>query len=442
MSVQKQKLISILRPASFVLLAVFCSLQWFGCSTDSGGSQMDMQDQLIPAVEAVQTRSGALPLVERLSGVVKAKNQVEIYPEINAVITAVYVQNGDVVKKGDPLVQLRDKEFRERLRQARASYQIATAQVRQAEAQLNEVRGELERVKALSEKGLSSDSELEAIQSQAISAEASLELAKARVDQAQATMDEREETLSQTTIRAPLAGTVGNRNAEVGMLVSSGAQLFTLGQLDSMRIEVVLTDRMLNYIEEGQRSDIQLGDTPTGILSAPLTRISPFLNPVSHSTIAEIDLANSDNSLKPGMFVPVDVYYGESERATLVPLSALYENPMTGGTGIYVCEGTLSAQEASSGTGQEAIALTEPLPFKFVPVEILARGRMEAGVRGVQEGDWVITLGQDLLAGAAGQARVRPVNWNWIQQLQQLQRQDLLKDIMKQQQSFPSDSLN
>ncbi|NIP41305.1 MAG: efflux RND transporter periplasmic adaptor subunit, partial [candidate division Zixibacteria bacterium] len=67
-------------------------------------------------------------------------------------------------------------------------------------------------------------------------------------------IDERKEALSRTVVRAPVDGTVGNRNAEVGMLVTPNTRLFTLGQMDTVRVEVVLTDRMLAYIEEGQRA--------------------------------------------------------------------------------------------------------------------------------------------------------------------------------------------
>jgi HlyD family secretion protein len=66
-------------------------------------------------------------------------------------------------------------------------------------------------------------------------------------------MSERKETPAQTVIRAPVSGTVGSRNAEVGMMVDGNSRLFTLGQLDNIRIQVELTDRMLNYIETGQR---------------------------------------------------------------------------------------------------------------------------------------------------------------------------------------------
>jgi RND family efflux transporter MFP subunit len=355
-------------------------------------------------------------------------------------ITEVNVENGQVVNEGQALVRLRDKELHEQLKQASAGYKIAVAQAKQAEAQLNEIQAELKRTEALAEKKLTSDTELETVRTRAISAEATVELGHARVEQAKATMDEREESLSQTVIRAPVSGTVGNRNAEVGMLVTSGIPLFTLGQLDCVRVEVVLTDRMLNYIEEGHRAEILVGNSPTGTISAGLSRISPFLHPVTHSTDAQIDLSNPDGRLRPGMFVAVDVHYGESEQATLIPLSALYENPITGGTGVYVSEASVEGEPMGEKTNGRSHALTEPMFFEFLPVEVIAKGRLHAGIRGVEPGQWVVTIGQDLLGGKSGEARARPVRWEWVEQLQLMQRQDLLQEIMKQQQAARQDT--
>ena len=414
------------------------------CSSETEGSRNSLENQLIPAVEALQAQYGVLPLTERLTGVVRAENQIAIYPEISAPITAVYVQNGDEVKKGQALVRLRDNEFQERLRQAQANYQIAVAQVKQAEARLKEIQSELKRTQTLADQELASPAELEAVQARASSADADLELANARVKQAQATVEERRETLAQTVIKAPVSGTIGSRNAELGMMVDNGTRLFTLGQLDNVRIQVVLTDRMLNYIETGQRAEIFSENLPHGVKSAPLTRISPFLHPVTHSTDAEIDISNPENRLKSGMFVTVDIHYGESEQATLVPLSALYENPNTGETGVYVSEDTLSHEEISVGSqnSEDGLSLTDPIAFKFVPVEIIARGRMKAGVRGIERGAWVITLGQNLFGGDSGPARVRPVEWGWVEQLQNLQRQDLMQEIMREQQAVVRDTIS
>ncbi len=415
----------------------------WAASSCGGGDQAGSGpgNELIPAVEAVEARHGSLPLTERLTGVVRARNQIGIYPEISGVITQVLIQNGEDVERGQPLVRLRDTELRERLRQAEASKQVAGAQVKQMEAQLGEVETELRRVEALADQALISAVELEQTRTRHVMALADLELARARLEQAAATVDERREALSQAVIRAPVSGLVGARNAEVGMLVGSSRRLFTLGQLDSVRVEVILTDRMLTYIEEGQRAEIVTDHGDFEVVSAPLSRISPFLHPVAHSTEAEIDLANPDHQFQPGMFVTVDVYYGESEQATLVPLSALFENPGTGETGVYVCRGDLDAEPIATSGADPSVQLSEPVAFAFQPVDVLAKGRMNAGIRGVGPGSWVVTMGQDLLGPHSERARVRKVEQQWVERLQRLQRQDLLQDVMTRQQAAARDTL-
>lgn len=416
------------------LIGVAVALSTVSCG--SGDSTADRADRPTPGVEAVRARHGTLPLSQRLSGVVRARNQVAIYPEISALITEVLVRNGDAVREGQPMVRLRDKEFSDRLKQATATHRIALAQARQAEARLKEARSELERVQNLAEQGLISASQLETAETNAVLAEADVDLAAARVEQTRASMAEQEENLSQTVVRAPVAGSVGNRNAEVGMLVDSRTQLFTLGQLDSVYVQVVLTDKMLAYIEEGQTAGVFATNLSSGAVSSTLARISPFLDPVTHSTDGEIDVVNPDGLLKPGMFVTAEVYYGESEEATLVPLSSLYENPATGVTGVYVTEAALDQEPAATLGGEESISFTSPVTFTFVPVRVVAKGRMEAGIVGVDPGLWVVTLGQNLLVDETAEARVRPVDWQWVEKLQTLQREDLMQDMIERKSSF------
>jgi RND family efflux transporter MFP subunit len=400
----------------------------FICSCERGDSRESGQGRLLPSVEAVQARHGALPLSHRFSGVVTARNQVDVHPEISAVITEVLVEDGATVRRGEPLVRLQDSEFRQRLVQARANHKIVLAQLKQSEVRMREASRDLERLLPLGETELASRAELETAQARVESAGADVELAQARVEQSMAAIEELEGDLAKTVVEAPLDGRVGNRNAEVGMLAGSGTRLFTLGQMDSVRVEIVLTDRMLAYIEEGQRAEVSTGGSTT---SSPLARISPFLNPVTHSTEAGIDLANPDGRFKPGMFVSVDVFYGETEEATLVPLSALYEHPATGVMGVYVTRESLEREPVDDPGTPRSTPLTDPVSFEFVPAEVLAQGRMEAAVGGVERGEWVVSLGQNLLGGETAEARVRPVEWERVQRLQQLQREDLMQEVIE-----------
>jgi multidrug efflux pump subunit AcrA (membrane-fusion protein) len=157
---------------------------------------------------------------------------------------------------------------------------------------------------------------------------------------------------------------------------------------------------------------------------------------VTHTTYAEIDVDNPDGRLKPGMFVTVDIYYGESEEATLVPLSSLYEHPATGVSGVYVTDASLDREPVAELSGDQSISFTGPVTFNFVPVQVIARGRMEAGILGVDAGTWVVTLGQNLLGDETSEARVRPVGWDWVEKLQTLQREDLMQDMIERQSTF------
>jgi RND family efflux transporter MFP subunit len=413
----------------FLPLVAFGLIVFQSCgSEENSGEQFNT---VLPAVEAVEAQFGSLPLEERLNGVVRAANQVDIYPEIAAPIERVFIQNGDRVEQGDVLVQLRDSEYRERLRQAEASLRISVAQERQALAALGEVESEIKRVRVLAERDLTSDLELEQVEAQLESAEANYELAQARVEQAEASVEEQRDALDQTQILAPVDGTVGQRNAEIGMQVSSGTRLFTIGDLSQSKITISLTERMLSYVNTGQTVRIFSENLPDTVLTAEISRISPFLGAGNFSTEAEIDIDNPGRVLMPGMFVTVDVLYGESEQATIIPLSAIHRNQQTGVTGVYLASSFgLESELVESADGEQA-SLSNPTDIEFTPIEVIARGRDAAGVTGIRSGQWVVTIGHNLLQrDNSGQARIRPSSWESIMEMQELRPEDLLDEIM------------
>ncbi|MEX0610211.1 MAG: efflux RND transporter periplasmic adaptor subunit [Balneolaceae bacterium] len=422
--------------------ATFLSLLGFGFYSCSGADEptQDNRNTVIPAVEAVQARYGSLPLVERFSGNVRSENQVALFPEITANVEQVFVENGESVEKGQKLVQLASTQLEQQLQQAKAGARINAAQVKQAKSRLTELESEYRRTKQLAERELTSQLALEQIEAQMASAEADVELAEARLDQSESLVAQSENQLSKTIVRAPISGTVGQRNAQPGMQASPNTQLFLIGDLSRLRVEIVLTEAMLSRISVGQTARILLEDRngEAQTIEGKLTRISPFLNPVTRSTEAEIDVENQNNLLRPGMFVPVDVHFGESDQATLIPTSALYTDPSSGEEGVYVATSLGSEIEPTTRTDSNGTTntppttMTEPTQVEFRPINVLARGRMEVGVGGLESGQWVVTVGQDLLAEGRTQARVRTMTWDRIFQLQLLQREDLLREVLQE----------
>ncbi|HEX2165526.1 MAG TPA: efflux RND transporter periplasmic adaptor subunit, partial [Thermoanaerobaculia bacterium] len=394
-------------------------------------------------VEAVEARSGTLPLSERLSGVVRAENQVAIRPEIEAPVVEVWVRSGQAVERGQPLVRLDDSALADQLRQAEAAVRLAEGSAVEARARTTELEAQVVRTRVLAAQDLVSQLELETQEAQLAAALAVAEQAAARVEQARATVAERRNARGKTVVRAPVAGRLGQLLAEVGMLVDPSTVLTVVGDLGDLVVEVPLTQEMLAYVREGQSVRVSTPALGERAVEATLTRISPFLAG-SFSTVGEIDLHGPTRGLLPGMFVTVDVLYGESERATLVPLAAVWEDPRSGERGVWTVD--LSRPAAAEGEdAEDAAPRAEPArggdlsaaayPVDFRVVRVLAEGGDAAGVSGLDPGTWVVTVGQHLLADReAVAARVRPTTWERVVELQGLQREDLVEGFLAEQQ--------
>jgi RND family efflux transporter MFP subunit len=407
--------------AAAAALALACGYETEGRERDGEGG--------IPVVEAVAARSGTLPLEERLTGVVKAENQVAIRPQVSAPIVEVMVRNGEAVERGQPLVRLDDSTVREQQRQAEADHRLAQAAWAEEQAGVAELEALVTRTRALHAQELVSELELETQEAQLAGQRAAAAQAEARVEQAASTVAERRAALDRAIVRAPVDGHVGDRNAEVGMLAGTDSVLFLIGDLGSLRIEVPLTEGMLGYVEVGQPVRIEAPSLAAPI-EGTLSRISPFLTENSFSTIGEIDVANRGDRLRPGMFVTVDILYGESEQATLLPTSTLWEDPETGEIGIYVAPEMGRIAVETDETVDQTIQ-----PVAFRSIEVLAEGRATIGVRGVEAGEWVVTVGQHMIASRDEPgAVVRPTTWTRVLQLQGLQREDVLRGFLDKQQ--------
>jgi RND family efflux transporter MFP subunit len=334
------------RLALLVLAALLCT----ACQNQSRASDFGRGEDAfqVAAVEVVQVREGALPLTERLTGTVRAAGEVGIFPEVSAPVAEVYVDNGDDVRRGDPLVRLRPTGAQSQLRQAQSGLTSARADVELARATLREAETQLTRLRNLAERGLISRVELDTQRTRAETARAALARAEAQVALADATVAERTEVRDQTIVRAPISGRVGQRNAEIGMRVDPQMPLFVIGRLQNMRVEVPVTQEILAGIRVGQPVEIRPGGRQGAPIPAQVSRISPFLQEASLSAEVEIDVPNDGGRLVPGMFITVDLAYGESERAAIVPASAVHTHPVTGERGVYVSSVEPAAVNAST----------------------------------------------------------------------------------------------
>jgi HlyD family secretion protein len=409
------------------------------CGGNAATNDQAATDVPIPAVEIVQAREGAVPLRERLTGTVRAAGEVAILPQINGPIVEVMAQNGDRVKRGQPLVRIQAPGANAQVLGALSAVAAAEAELKQAEAELSEVDAEYRRNRALGEQGLVPQNTVDSLRAQAEAAQASVRSAAAQLKVAQAAVAEQRDVQSQNVVRAPIDGRIGQRNAEVGMRADTGTPLFIIGRLEDMRVEVPVAQEVLARVRQGQRVELRAG-TDAGIVEAAVSRISPFLESGSFSAEVEIDVPDTEVPLIPGMFVTVDIYYGESEPATLVPASAIYENPTTGERGVFVTTEPPPVAAAGENPGG---TLTPDVPLPFRPIDVVAEAAQTVGVEGVKAGEWVVVIGQHLLAQQDGEegvrGRPRVMTWERIMELQQLQREDLLEQFLERQRRAGTD---
>jgi len=200
---------------------------------------------------------------------------------------------------------------------------------------------------------------------------------------------------------------------------------------------------MLTYIREGMSVSLYSENWPDLRFDASVSRISPFLDANTLRTQAYVEMENPDRMLRPGMFLNADIYYGETEDAVLIPNSAIYRHPRTGVEGVYVM--TPPGPEARPVSEVDgAPAMLPAAPVQFVPVDVVASGRMSSGVEGIQQGDWVVTIGQNLLMGNVAEARARVMSWDRMEEMQRKQNRDIF-DIIdaareQRQNAVPADS--
>ena len=145
---------------------------------------------------------------------IQAVQNVEIRARIQGYLEAIYVDEGQEVKKGQPLFRINDEEFEAELAKTRANRETAIAEAKAKELEVN-------RLKLLVEKKVISATELEV-------AKARQKAALARIDEARSAHSNAQIKLSYTYIRAPFDGVIDRIPLKIGSLISEGTLLTTV----------------------------------------------------------------------------------------------------------------------------------------------------------------------------------------------------------------------
>ncbi|MDR3464367.1 MAG: efflux RND transporter periplasmic adaptor subunit [Xanthobacteraceae bacterium] len=280
-----------------------------------------------PRVETVVAKraSGAESLV--LPGATAAWDEATIYARVNGYVARWQVDIGEMVKAGQTLATIYTPDLDAELVAAKAKLNASIAQVAVNQAKVNFATTSYERWRD-SPKGVVSDQEREDKQAAKAAADAELTAAHAQVALQQADVDRLTALTEFKQVRAPFDGAVVERQINTGDLVTAGSTantkwLYRVAQDDPLRVFVSAPQNTaLELMERGVEADVFFNDRTDGPIKGTVSRTAGTIDPRSRTLRVEIDLANPDHKLVPGMYVRVE-FKLRSRAHVEVPAAAL-----------------------------------------------------------------------------------------------------------------------
>jgi HlyD family secretion protein len=296
--------------AAGVVVVLAAAAFWFfsrGGKTDGGGYRF------------VEVTKGDIESVVAATGTIDAVTTVEVGTQVSGIVSKIYVDFNDSVKKGQVIAQLDTTLLAIQVREAKANVELAEAQLRRAERDYAQSEA-LHKEKAIT------DSDFSEAQYNVESAKASIHLARIRLEQAN-------RNLAYATIYAPISGKVIERDVDVGQTVAaslSAPKLFLIANdLSQMHILVAVDESDIGRIKEGQaaRFTVQAyaDKTFTGTVRQVRLQSTTQENVVNYTVVVDVD--NKDGLLLPGMTATVDFLVESAKDVLRVANAAIRFRP-------------------------------------------------------------------------------------------------------------------
>jgi HlyD family secretion protein len=363
----------------------------FGGRGGGGGPRLPMTVELTAVSRADLNEQ--LTVVGNLVGAATVASA----PKINGRLASVSVRMGDTVRQGQTLARVEDSEIREQVRQAEASFAVGEATIRQREADLRFADTNLQRSRNLFERQLISRQTLDDAESRQQASAAQRDLAQAQLGQLQARLDELRINLSNTVITSPVTGFVGSRTLDPGAWVTPNTAFLSVVDISTVRLQANIVERDLRRMAAGLEADVEVDAYPGEHFTGRIARVAPVLDPATRTAQIEVEIANPDARLKPGMYARVRFTVEEREKALVVPTNAVVD--VGGQRGVFLPgEGDVATFQPI-GTGLQNQELTEVVSGLAEGAQIVT-----TGAAALREGDRILLAAQTTSdpAGAAG----------------------------------------
>ena len=274
------------------------------CSSSSSSKATEEQSaDTVRLVEVAPAEMRALSLSEEFTAQLEAKVVNNITAQAGGRLKQLLVKVGDRVGAGQAVARME-------------ATQAAQAQIQLADAKTNFARmDELYKVGGVSK--------------------AQWEQAKSAVDQAKLAYGNAAEN---TVLRSPISGFVTAKNYDNGDMTSPQLPVVVIQQIAPVKAVIGVSEQYYSYLKKGAAATLSVDALGEETFSGVVTNIFPTLDPVTHTVSTEIEVANKDLKLRPGMYARVHLDFGTKEALT-VPDKAIVRQAGSGARYVYVFSG-------------------------------------------------------------------------------------------------------
>jgi RND family efflux transporter MFP subunit len=254
------------------------------------------------------------------SGYVVAQRKAEVASKATGRLEELHVEEGTIVKKGEVIGRLENKDVSASLAQARADLEVE-------KAVLAEAKSNFERRKRLVDEQLISAGEYDI-------AEAQYKRGIASVESAQAKVRQLEVELENTFIRAPFNGTVLTKNADVGEIVApmgsagnSKGSVVSMADMTSLQVEADVSESNIERISVGQPCEITLDAFPEKRYRGAVHMIVPTADRAKATVMTKVRFVDKDERVLPEMSAKVTFLSEEISETQINSKPKLTVNP-------------------------------------------------------------------------------------------------------------------
>jgi HlyD family secretion protein len=268
--------------------------------------------------QAVPVERRDIVVSAQASGAVQPDTTVEVKSKASGEILQLNAETGQVVKRGASLVKVDPRNARNAMAQAQADLDVAKAKLANSTSQRNRA-DELYKSQSITQQEHDS---------------AVLDYADARsqVVNSQVAVDNARIQLEDTDVRAPITGTVLEKDVERGSVIASatsnvsgGTTLLKMADLNQVQVQTLVDETDIGKVQPGQRATVTVDAYPNRPFSGTVIKIEPQATTTQNVTTfpVVVRIANEEGLLRPGMNSEVEIHVGRRDSVLAVPNAAL-----------------------------------------------------------------------------------------------------------------------